>query len=93
MRVAERQGVKMICQSANPLVREVFHTEWSAGVGITGSVHGNAIFAPSILQPEVSMQSVGPIVFRSPSLKSDNHTSGHVNRRNENSKKKKKAAP
>ena len=41
-----------------------------------------------ILHPEVSMQSVGPIVFRSSPLKSDNHTNGHVNRRNENSKKK-----
>ena len=34
------------------------------------------------------MQSVGPIVFRSSPVKSDNHTNGHVNRRNENSKKK-----
>ena len=36
------------------------------------------------------MQSVGPIVFLSSSVKSDNHTNGHVNRRNENKKKIKK---
>lgn len=34
------------------------------------------------------MQSVGPVVFLSSSLKSDNHMNGHVNRRNENNKKK-----
>jgi len=92
MRGAERQGVKLLCQSANPLVREVFSHRVVSLCWYHRQCAWECNFCTLhlplyILHPGVSMQSVGPIVFRSSPLKSDNHTDGHVNRRNKNSKK------
>jgi hypothetical protein len=77
-------------QSIRAYVR-YFHTEWSASVGITGNVHGNAIFCPPALNLTVqhssliSLQVISIVFFSKFSpLHSDNHINGQVNRPREN---------
>ena len=84
MRGAERQGVKKLCPSGNPLVREVFSHRVVSRCWYHRQCAWECNFytlhlSLYILHPGVSMQSVGPIVFPSSPLKSDNHTNGHVN--------------